>query len=225
MSIKFSTNDVATLMIKVLNENKKMYDKSNLYEQVNKYYISNPNDFQISHFLFEWERLLSNTNFIIYQKNNLIEYIGIKKYHNNLIPFTEPNLSFIYNLDIQHTIQHMCDNEFIYYKSKILSNFFKKYFPTFTSVYELLIFNKQLIGNNNIKIFIELYSDIIEPDEVISLILEKSNINYNKKQNKEIIKYNKNNYNFLFNIGFGFVGITSLFIYKNTNWFKNIKLF
>ena len=50
--MQFTESNIPTLMIKIIYENYKWYDKTNLYKETRKYYESNPDCFNIIYFLF-----------------------------------------------------------------------------------------------------------------------------------------------------------------------------
>lgn len=234
MNIQFTQSDLPSLMIKVLFENHKWYDKTNLYKETRKYYETNPECFNTIHFAFDWEVLLSNSNFISVTSHNNIQYINgifssvVCKNKTDIdIPFVEPDNTIDFKLDESETITHICSNKKIYYRSNVLDTFFTTNFPQYQSVYELLIVNRQKIPMENIMEFINLYSGILKTDDIINLIIIKkyNGIISNNTNNTQIIT--KPN-NFLYNLvcGIGFVGISSLFAYRNTwalkyfNWFQ-----
>lgn len=229
MNMVFTQSDLETVMIKVLFDNNKWFDKSNLFKETKKYYVTNEDDINICHFLFIWEMLLINTNFIKTQKKNDYEYIKIS-FKNNIDNidnidngYYEPDNEIDFNLNISNTIDHMCKNKKICYKSKLISTFFKKNFPIYNTVYELLLFNKINIGSDNVKNFINLYSDYIETDELIDLIIYKKKINYTL-QSQAVNKYFLN-LKTIIGIGTGIFGLTSFLFYKKSvikyfNWFK-----
>lgn len=230
MNIQFTETDVPTLMIKVIYENNRWYDKTNLYNDTKKYYQANPDSINIIHFLFCWEVLLTNSNFISVKIYNNIEYIKSIFNLDESKPlieselFTEPDEQIKFILDKNKTIEHMCANKKIYFKSQVLGNFFKKNFPQYNSVYELLISNRQKISHEIIMCFINLYSDILETDEIINLILAKKYNQIKNNSNQELIP---NQNNFVYNIifGVGFIGISSLLAYKNPWTLKYFKWF
>jgi len=212
----YNIHDMEFLIMKILCKEKKLFDKSNLYFELEKYYKTNSDELSMCNFLFQWERLTINTNFIMFKNINQIEYIGVIENSNDLTEYTEPNYVFNVQIEIKETIEHFCNYQFGYYKTKLLAVFFKKYFPTYSSIYELLILNKNTIGNDNLKTFINVYLDFFDSDEIISLFVEKkSNIKSN-----QLIKYSKPNYTY----GFGLFGIVSLFIYTSPFLLEYLKI-
>lgn len=220
MSIIFSSSDLETLMIKVLFKNSIWFNKYDLYKETKKYFSSNQYELTLCHFLFAWEKLLTNTNFIIVKKSDNIEEIkiSIKSGVTNEFYNTEKNQETNNNIDItlgiKDTILHMCNNKTIYFKSKVLQTFFKKNFPQYNSVYELLISNRQEIGSDNIKCFIDLYADNLDSDEIIDFITNKKNA---KKENKQLSDYTYYSFNSIYNLIFkaSFFGVIGMLMHKN----------
>jgi hypothetical protein len=232
MSIIFSASDLETLMIKVLFENTKWFNKSELYNETKKYFTTNKSELTMCHFLFSWEKLLANTNFIIVKESNNSEQIKISINTSLSNEFnTEKTLEsskldndINFTIDVKDTILHMCNNKTIYFKSKVLQIFFKKNFPQYNSVYELLISNRQEIGYDNIMCFIDLYSDNLETDKIINFITNKK---YFKNKKETIQTSNYTNSNFIYNLIFraSFASIIGFLMYRNTYIFKYFKLF
>jgi hypothetical protein len=235
MNLVFSQSDLQTIMIKVLFKNNKWFDKSILLKETKKYYSCNEEDFIICDFLYIWELLLINTNFIKTQQKDNYEYIKIffnqniqnlyseSDYINTELDtenlYSEPDNEINFNLNIASTIDHMCKNKTINYKSKVISTFFKKNFPMYKTIYELLISNRINIGDDNVKNFINLYSNYIETDEIIDLII------YNKKINHspQIQTVKKNYLKTIMTTGF--LGFASLLLYNNSAIIKYFNLF
>ena len=230
MSIIFSASDLETLMIKVLFKNTKWFNKSELYKETKKYFATNQSELTLCHFLFSWEKLLANTNFITVKKSDNIEQIkilinsDIVNELNSSISSTNSADDIDFTIDIKQTILHMCNNKTIYFKSQVLQTFFKKNFPQYNSVYELLISNRQEIGHDNIICFINLYSDILKIDEIIDLIARKKYVN-NKKENIQITPNTyltfSSIYNFILSVSF--TGIISMLVHKNVCFYKYFK--
>jgi len=228
MDNKFIQSDLPTLMIKVLFDNCKWYDKTNLYKETKKYYESNPNYLNIIHFLFEWEVLLTNSNFISVMTRNDIQYIRCifkpdKVTIENSELFMEPDSEIKFELDESETITHICENKKIYFQSNVLNSFLLKNFPQYRSVYELLIVNRNKILPQNIVIFINTNFNFLEMDPIIKLVLIKNNEKDRTRKNQIITKPNS----FLHNLvwGIGFVGISSLVVLKNPWSFRYFKWF
>jgi hypothetical protein len=213
-------------MIKVLFENNKWFNKSELYKETKKYFTTNQSELSMCHFLFSWEKLLANTNFIILKESNKIEQIKILMNSNisNNTNNQEPDNDINFNISIKETIQHMCDNKSIYFKSKVIQNFFKKNFPQYNSVYELLISNRQEIGFDNIICFIDLYSDSLESDELINFIINKKYFK-NKQENMQISNIPHSSFYSIYNLIFGtsFASIMGMLIHRNLCLFKYFK--
>ena len=238
MSIIFSASDLETLMIKVLFETNKWFNKSELYKETKKYFTTNQSELSMCHFLFSWEKLLANTNFIIVKESDNCEQIKISINSNISNEFdtekkqekthessnSDNNINF--TIGVKETILHMCNNKSIYFKSKVLQTFFKKNFPQYNSVYELLISNRQEIGYDNIMCFIDLYSDNLETDKIINFITNKK---YFKNKKETIQTSNSVNSNFIsiYNLIFraSFASIVGFLMYKNTCVFKYFRLF
>jgi hypothetical protein len=222
MCIIFSASELETLMIKVLFRNSNWFNKYDLYKETKKFYKNNQSELTMCHFLFTWEKLLVNTNFIQVNESDNIEEIKISQ--NSCISTecdntekvepddSEDNLNF--SLNLKETIVHMCDNIEIYNKSKVLDNFFKKNFPQYNSVYELLILNKQEIGFDNIICFIDLYSNVFELDEIINFIADKKYI-----KNRQISDVTNSSFNSVYTIIFkaSFAGMIGILLY-NLKW-------
>lgn len=227
MSIIFSASDLETLMIKVLFKNTKWFNKSELYKETKKYFTTNQSELTLCHFLFSWEKLLANTNFISVKKSDNTEQIKISinsdmvNELNSSISSTNSADDIDFTIDIKQTILHMCNNKTIYFKSHVLQTFFNKNFPQYNSVYELLISNRQEIGPDNIICFINLYSDILIIDEIVDLIARKKYLK-NKKENIQIATNTyltfSSIYNFVYNVSF--TGIIGLLVHKNVCLFK-----
>ena len=225
---EFTKYDLPTLMIKVLYKNSKWYDKTNLYKEIKKYYEKNPSYLNIIHFLFEWEVLLTNSNFISVITHNDIQYIRCVFKPNNITvknseSFMEPDNEIKFELDESETITHICANKKIYFQSKILNSFLLKNFPQYESVYELLIVNRHKILPQNIAIFINANFNFLEMDPIIKLVLIKNYEKDRDRKNQIIAKPN----NFLNKLvwGIGFVGISSLVAFKNLWALKYLRWF
>ena len=227
MQKNFTTSDISTIMLLILNNNNKLYDKTNLCKEVMTFFEPSTNNFSLCCFLFQWERLIANTNFILFKIIDNVEYIGIILNCDNFnqTTTTEPDNNFEFVIELKDTIEHICNNKTIYTKSKVLPLFLKKYFPSYSSAYELLICNKQSIGMTNIKNFINLYHNVLEnePNEIIDLIIEKKhskNKNVSDSKSLEVIQYPTSKYNLV--VGLGLISIGSLIVYKNPHIFKYI---
>ncbi len=230
--MKFTTHDTNTLMILVINNSKMFCDKSYVCKEVKEYFNSNPEDFSMCNYLFNWEMLKTNTNFIIVKVFDGIEYLGLKS--NNIestqstesakqIEFvkSDPDQNIDFTIDVSEAI--MCavinkrgNNKCIFVKNFLLNNL-----PGYSSVYELLQANKDKIGYHAIKIFIDYYSDIFDADEIIKLIIEKKICEWeqNKKTSQELIKKHSHTFNFSYGL-VGVVGIATLLTYKNPWLFR-----
>jgi hypothetical protein len=186
-------------IIMTINKKNKFFDKTNLYnELINNNIIILPID--ICHFLFTWERLLVNDNFVRTVIMNDIEYITTKKFNPPYHDIPDPIESVNLNLNLKNAINHMCKNKEIYANSSLIKPFLLKYFPMYKSIDELLDLNINLLGKDKINEFKDLYINAKK-----DLALTKSYL-----LNNTVIK------TLLFNLIIGTLGVGSLyFLYRN----------
>ena len=186
-------------IIMTINKKNKFFDKTNLYnELINNNIIILPID--ICHFLFTWERLLVNDNFVRTVIMNDIEYITTKKFNPPYHDIPDPIESVNLNLNLKNAINHMCKNKEIYANSSLIKPFLLKYFPMYKSIDELLDLNINLLGKDKINEFKDLYIN-----DKKDLALTKSYL-----LNNTVIK------TLLFNLIIGTLGVGSLyFLYRN----------
>lgn len=79
----FTKYDLDTIIIKVLMDNSnKWFSKSDLYNEVKK--LFSDKKLFISHYLFVWEKLLLNTNFIDIKMIGNNDIIKIKTFESNI---------------------------------------------------------------------------------------------------------------------------------------------
>ncbi len=222
--MKFTTHDTNTLMILVINNSKMFCDKSYVCKEVKKYFKSNPEDFSMCNFLFNWEMLKANTNFIIIKKINQIEYLGLQSNYSDLTKpkeseeflKSEPDTNIDFTIDVSEAIMWTCINARGNNKITWIKDFLQNNFPGYSSVYELLYVNRYKIGYDGIKIFVDYYSDIFDADEIIKLIIAKKLCEWeqNKKMSQELIKKTPQTFNLSYGV-VGVLGIATLFTYKN----------
>lgn len=228
MQGKFYNYDIITLILCVINDSKKFCDKTYVYNEVKKYFNSNPDDFSLCVFLFEWERLKTMGNLIISKTINNIEYFGVGTI-GKITEFVQTDFTIDFTINIKDTIETLCLNPNIYSKSAYLASFLKNTFPNYSSIYNLLNDNKNEIGFDNINKFIDIYSELFDTDDIIKLIVAKRlfKLEKNKPNSQTLFKKNNTRFNLTFGIGlsFGFVGIASMVLYKNTNWFNYLSSF
>ena len=154
----------------------------------------------VCHFLFTWERLLVNDNFVRTVIMNDIEYITTKKFNPPYHDIPDPIESVNLNLNLKNAINHMCKNKEIYANSSLIKPFLLKYFPMYKSIDELLDLNINLLGKDKINEFKDLYIN-----DKKDLALTKSYL-----LNNTVIK------TLLFNLIIGTLGVGSLyFLYRN----------
>lgn len=234
MSIIFTASDLETLMVKILFNKKNGINKSELFNEIKKYYKTNQKELLMCHFLFSWEKLLTNSNFIRVQELDNHEEIKISlnssissESNKNPIPRSRPQTSNSYDrinftIDIKETIEHMCKNNIIYSKSNVIQEFFKKNFQNHNSVYELLIINREKIGTDNVKDFINLYHESLETDDIIKLIMSKQRVK--NDDNQRPICFFGSIYNFVSKSNFvcaiGTLIYNQSWILKYFTWFK-----
>ncbi len=222
--MKFTTSDINTLSILVINDSKLFCDKSYVCKEVKNFFKTNPDEFNICYFLYNWENLKSNGNFAIFKISNGIEYIGLQSTCNELTGFTKPDTDVNLKVDVIDAIVWLCTN---YPRTK---NFAKEFllnnFEDYSSVYELLNANKGYIGHRGMESFINCYSNIFDSDEIIKLIIKKKQLEWIEFNNMAYKKkhYNKSRgltYGMGLSIGIGFVSFTSILLYKNTYLLNN----
>ena len=185
-------------IIMTINKKNKFFDKTNLYnELISNNIVILPID--ICHFLFTWERLLVNDNFVRTVIMNDIEYITTKKFNPPYHDIPDPIESVNLNLSLKNAINHMCDNTEIYAKSSLIKTFLLKYFPMYKSIDELLDLNINSLGKDKINKFKDLYIN-----DKKDLALAKSYLH-----NNTVIK------TLLFNLIIGSIGVGSLFFIYN----------
>ncbi len=219
--MKFTTSDIQTLTILVINNSKLFCDKSYVCKEVKEFFKLNPEDFSMCNFLYNWENLKSNGNFAIFKISDGIEYIGLQSTCNELTGFTKPDTDVNLKVDIIDAIVWLCAD---YPRTK---NFAKEFllnnFQDYSSVYELLNANKGYIGHRGMESFINCFSNIFDSDEIIKLIIKKKQLEWIEFNNMACGKkhHNKSNgltYGMGRSIGIGFVGVATMLLCKNTNW-------
>lgn len=181
----FSKYDLETLTVKVLNDNPDFwFSIKALANCVLDFYKENPDEFYIGHFLFVWEKLLINTNFILVKnaENSNNNQVKIKSPNNSDKIFELKDADKIgviqYNLDKQ--LKHMINNKQLYCGSKLIEQFLIKHydFDKFYRFFEIygdcltpikkIIDSKNTISNNlNNE---SSYSKFIVPTVVVGLI-------------------------------------------------------
>ncbi len=216
--MKFTTGDIQTLTILVINNSKLFCDKSYVSKGVKDFFKTNPDDFNMCNFLYNWENLKSNENFAIFKIFDGIEYIGLQSTCNELTGFTKPDTDVNLKVDVVDAIIWLCaarPRTKNFAKEFLLNNF-----PNYSSVYELLSANQNYIGHKGMEFFINYFSNVFDSDEIIKLIIKSKQLEW-KVNNNVCKKNNVKLYNLAYGVGaFGisFVGIASMFLYKNTCW-------
>lgn len=167
----FTKYDLETLTIKVLNDNSNYwFEMTELATSVSNFYQKNSDEFFIGHFVFVWEKLLINTNFISSRQLENIKTIQIKiktsdldKEYNTFKSNSENKIEQIqFNLPKQ--IKHMVENKELYAGSKLIEEYLIKYYN----------FDKFIK-------FLEIYGECLTP---IKKILDlRNNINTFKNNN------------------------------------------
>jgi hypothetical protein len=221
--MKFTTHDTNTLMILVINNSKMFCDKSYVYKGVKEFFKTNPEDFSMCNFLFNWEMLKANTNFIILKKIDGIDYLGLQSNYSELtkssesVEKTEQDLNIDFTIDVSEAIMWACINARKNNQVNLVRDFLQNNFPGYSSVYELLYVNRYKIGNEEIRIFIDYYSDIFDADEIIKLIVAKKLCEWRQsnENSQEIIKKPSKAFNFSYGLFGVTVGIATLLTYKN----------
>ncbi len=225
--MKFTTSDIDTLTILVINDSKLFCDKSYVCKGVKDFFKKNPDDFNMCHFLYNWENLKSNRNFAIFKVSNGIEYIGFQSTCNETTGFTTPDTDVNFKIDITDAIVWLCANH------PRTKNFAKEFllnnFPNYSSVYEILNANKGYIGYRGMEYFINCFSNVFDSDEIIKLIIKKKQLEWKEINDKvyERKHYNKS-HGLTYGIGafkIGFVGVASILLYKNTYWLNYFNSF
>lgn len=182
MRFFFNKNDLETIMIKILYESDyKWFSKSDLYEETKKYYINNPDELFNGHFLFAWEKLIINNNFIICKhirnkiqnQNEILIKISTSDNSdlssncdkNPITNSTELNVCEIKLID------HMLKNKQIWFGSQLLNKFIcNVYKQKYYSIYELFFYNKA-IGKNKIREFVKTYYLYFKRDKITEFVL------------------------------------------------------
>jgi len=221
--MKFTTHDTNTLMILVINNSKMFCDKSYVYKGVKEFFKTNPEDFSMCNFLFNWEMLKANTNFIILKKIDGIDYLGLQSNYSELtkssesVEKTEQDLNIDFTIDVSEAIMWACINARKNNQVNLVRDFLQNNFPGYSSVYELLYVNRYKIGYEEIRIFIDYYSDIFDADEIIKLIVAKKLCEWRQsnENSQEIIKKPSKAFNFSYGLFGVTVGIATLLTYKN----------
>jgi hypothetical protein len=221
--MKFTTHDTNTLMILVINNSKMFCDKSYVYKGVKEFFKTNPEDFSMCNFLFNWEMLKANTNFIILKKIDGIDYLGLQSNYSELtkssesVEKTEQDLNIDFTIDVSEAIMWACINARKNNQVNLVRDFLQNNFPGYSSVYELLYVNRYKIGYEEIRIFIDYYSDIFDADEIIKLIVAKKLCEWRQsnENSQEIVKKPSKAFNFSYGLFGVTVGIATLLTYKN----------
>jgi len=221
--MKFTTHDTNTLVILVINNSKMFCDKSYVYKGVKEFFKTNPEDFSMCNFLFNWEMLKANTNFIILKKIDGIDYLGLQSNYSELtkssesVEKTEQDLNIDFTIDVSEAIMWACINARKNNQVNLVRDFLQNNFPGYSSVYELLYVNRYKIGYEEIRIFIDYYSDIFDADEIIKLIVAKKLCEWRQsnENSQEIIKKPSKAFNFSYGLFGVTVGIATLLTYKN----------
>jgi hypothetical protein len=197
-NLMFTKYDLETITIKVLNDNStKWFNKNVLASEVSSIYQGS-DEFFIGHFLFVWEKLLINTNFISVNKideNNSIIKIkvtgeqlsenNIEKFNN----FQNENKIVTIEFDISKQIHHMIKYPELYYGSKLVEQFLVKYYN----------FDDYLR-------FLEIYGDSLTP--------VKKMIDFNNKTNL-VKKTNVINKYFLVSVFIGVLSLSYYYLFNN----------
>lgn len=212
----YSRNDLQTIAIKILCDNSNLWFSQNkllniLIKQYNVSDINNPkSELFIGHFLFIWEKLLINNNFITTTEYNNQTHIKIKinKNWNNEITISNEELNRI-DVNFIDQLKHMIHNPILYKGSKLIEKFLLKisYKPNkYINLYELIL-DEELLNFTNLNLT-EVNNLIINfINSYDELFLNKSEydttINYSKSGiNKEIHQYLLKKYNKLITIKF-----------------------
>jgi len=198
-------------------------DKSYVYKGVKEFFKTNPEDFSMCNFLFNWEMLKANTNFIILKKIDGIDYLGLQSNYSELtkssesVEKTEQDLNIDFTIDVSEAIMWACINARKNNQVNLVRDFLQNNFPGYSSVYELLYVNRYKIGYEEIRIFIDYYSDIFDADEIIKLIVAKKLCEWRQsnENSQEIIKKPSKAFNFSYGLFGVTVGIATLLTYKN----------
>ncbi len=226
--MKFTTHDINTLIILVINNSKMFCDKSYVCKGVKEYFNTNPDDFSMCNFLLHWEMLKANTNFVVVKVFDGVEYLRLQSNYTESTKLSkseeqieiakskpDPNIDF--TIDVAEAIMWTTVYKRGINKFNFVKDFLLNSFPGYSTVYELLQANKNKIGYHAIKIFIDFHSDIFDDDEIIKFIVSRKLFEeQSKKMSQELVKKPPQTFIFPYGLAGFTVGIATLFTYKNT---------
>jgi len=201
----FTKYELETITIKILDDNpSKWFSQSELFDYLKRIYSaqeskdsniidnfdSSKSELFIGHYLFVWEKLLINTNFI---EKCIVDFNDFIKIKNNILP--EIKLETIklikLNINLNEQIIHMIDNFFIYNGSSLIKKFLININKTkYSNIYDIILDYNSGLSNELVCKFIDNYGDHLNiKSDIIQYIL-KQPLEYNKiKVNEYILNY------------------------------------
>lgn len=164
----FTIYDLDTLVVKVLNDNPNYwFDNISLLNKVLEYY-PNKDIVHKGYFMFIWEKLLINDNFIAVTTNNDTIFISIK---SKITPEVYLSNDSVLDISIKSQIQHILQCPELYRKSQIIEPFLLK------------------LSNQRYRSIEELLSNELDEEDIVNfnsvfLTLNKNPIPYLKHDPK-----------------------------------------
>jgi hypothetical protein len=159
----FKKSDLETIVISVLTNNPNtFYNQSALFNQLINSFLQD--ELFVGHFLFVWEKLLLNTNFIEQQILENYVMIKIKNFNNDEL---QPHMQILEPLtvNINKLIKHMIKYPELYKGPKIINTFLLKvnnYSNKYDSVYDILSDTKLIEDPTDSIQFINMYFNNID---------------------------------------------------------------
>lgn len=196
----FNKSDLETITIKILNDNpNQWFSQAELFDFLKKIYTNQNNltssnsELFIGHYLFVWEKLIINNNFIetcVVDTNYFIKINKINSTELAEINLETRNLSKL-NVNLNEQITHMVDNPSMYYGSSLIKNFLINIYPSkYLNIYDILLDANSGLSNDLIFNFIDKYGEFLNINSnVIEYILSQP-LEYREiKVTDEILKY------------------------------------
>lgn len=180
--LMFNRYDLETVTIKVLNDNMdKWFSRAELFNDVKSVYnlkdVDSNNwesELFIGHYLFVWEKLFANTNFIQATNVNSHNFVKIKtneKMENDspLPPINlEERILDRLEVNLVHQINHMINNPSIYTGSKMIEKYLVNSNPKYPNLYDLVLDSKSGLGEQAVCKFIDTFGDSLKLNSCVS---------------------------------------------------------
>lgn len=197
----FTKFDLETIIIKILNDNySEWFSQFELFDYLiqelkekSYNFTSSKSELFIGHYLFVWEKLFINTNFIDTYSIDSFNFIKIKNSNeSNLakINLKTKNLTKL-NVNLNEQISHMVDNPTIYLGSKLIKNFLININSTkYLNIYDIVLNNTDGLSNELICKFIDIYGNTLNINSNVMQYILTQPLEYREiKVNDYILKY------------------------------------